>query len=142
MHQDGVIKSFISRAYAICSPENLNAELEFLKTVFFENDYDKKYINIFDTFKPSQQEREENTEIESVATLPWIPGLSTKLKKLFKNGGTKVTFKSTPNLQSILCKKNKSPIDEQCTSGVYKIPCSCGKEYVGETGATIKTRIT
>ena len=24
---------------------------------------------------------------------------------------------------------------------VYMIPCSCGKQYVGETGATIKTRL-
>ena len=52
-----------------------------------------------------------------------------------------MTFKSTSNLQSILCKKNKSTIDQQSTLGVYKIPCSCGKHYVGETGATVKTRI-
>ena len=44
-------------------------------------------------------------------------------------------------MQSILCKKNKSTIDQQSTSGVYMIPCSCGKQCVGETGATVKTRI-
>ena len=74
-------------------------------------------------------------------SLPWIPGVSEKLKKAFKQANVKVTFKSTQNLQSILCKKNKSNVHEHSTSGVYMVPCSCGKKYVGETGATIKSRI-
>ena len=43
--------------------------------------------------------------------------------------------------EDLLCKKNISSIDQQSTSGVYMIPCSCGRQYVGEARATIKTRL-
>lgn len=140
--KDGVIKGFISRAYAICSPESLDAELEFLQSMFVENGYDQNYVKkIVNTYRPGHPKPDEDNDFQNTASIPWIPGLSTKLKKPFKNAGIRVTFKSTSNLQSILCKKNKSTIDTQSTSGVYMIPCSCGKQYVGETGATVKTRI-
>ena len=53
----------------------------------------------------------------------------------------KPKFKSMSNLKDILCQKNKSTLPPLSTPGVYRISCSCGKKYVGETGANIKTRV-
>ena len=95
-------KVFISRVHAICSPKNLAAELEFLKSVFIENGYDQTYVKkIIDTYRPGQQRKPKDDDFKNTASIPWIPGLSTKLKKPFKNAGIKVTFKYTSNLQSI-----------------------------------------
>ena len=83
-------------------------------------------------YRLGQQRKPKHDDFQNTASIPWIPGLSTKLKKPFKDAGIKVTFKSTSNLQSILCKKNKSTIDQQSTSGVYMIHCPSGKQYVGK----------
>ena len=111
--------------------------------MFVENGYDHNHVNkIIDNYKPGQRRQlEDDDEFQNSVSIPWIPGLSSKLKKPFKNAGINVTFKSTPNLQSILCKKNKSSIDQQSTSGVYMIPCSCGKQYVGRYRCNDKNTI-
>ena len=39
--------------------------------------------------------------------------------------------------------KVKTPSDPVTTKGdVYRVPCECGRMYVGETGRTLKQRIT
>ena len=48
---------------------------------------------------------------------------------------------SGPNLESILCQKNKSKLPKHSQPGVYKLDCSCGCSYVGETKKHISTRI-
>ena len=54
--KDGVTKCFVSRAYAICSQSNLPAEIEFLKLMFDENDYDHDNVStIVDNYKPGQR---------------------------------------------------------------------------------------
>lgn len=35
----------------------------------------------------------------------------------------------------------KDSIDQQQLKGVYKIDCSCGKSYIGETWHSLKTRL-
>lgn len=38
-------------------------------------------------------------------------------------------------------KSIKDPVDPKCHKGVYMVPCSCGKSYIGETSRSIHTRI-
>ena len=38
-------------------------------------------------------------------------------------------------------KSVKDDIDKQQLKGVYKIDCSCGKSYIGETGRSLQTRL-
>jgi len=53
-----------------------------------------------------------------------------------------VVFKSGKNLESILTAKNKEIFSKYSYAGVYRIPCTCGKEpYVGETKKKIITRM-
>ena len=53
----------------------------------------------------------------------------------------KTRFNSTGNLKGILCSRNKSTLPPLSTPGVYRVSCPCGRKYVGETKANIKTRI-
>ena len=148
--KDGVFKGFLSRAYSICSPQYIQEEIDFLKNVFIENGYDEAHLNnITSSYVPPSQrqpiaevsEDEGNNELPLHASLPWVPGVSEKLRKEFKKANIKTTFKSTSNLKDILCSKNKSTLPPLSMPGVYMVSCSCGKKYVGETGANIKTRI-
>ena len=37
--------------------------------------------------------------------------------------------------------KAKHPIDPKHKKGVYVIPCSCGRLYIGETGRSVQVRL-
>nr|XP_047140960.1 uncharacterized protein LOC124816012 [Hydra vulgaris] len=89
----GVFKGFIQRAFALCSKENINHEL------------------------------------------------NNQLKKIFKNAGYTPVFKSPKNLQQLITQKNNPRLPNKYYPGVYKLECSCGKLYVGETKLKFSNRI-
>ena len=145
--QKRCIQRIFARAYSIRSEEYLSEEINFLKDVFIENGYNNNDIEtIINSYVPPKERHTDSNEQPidapfSTVSLPWIPGISQKLKKAFKQSNIKTTFKSGPNLRDILCKRNKSTIPKFSAPGIYMVPCSCNKKYVGETGANIKTRI-
>ena len=76
-----------------------------------------------------------------IVSLPWIPGVSSKLRKSFKNASYKAVFKSTANLKTIPTSKNKSELPPSSQPRVYMIDCNCGKRYVGEASLKMTNRI-
>ena len=53
----------------------------------------------------------------------------------------KVVFRSSHSLRSMLTKvKDALPMEKQANV-VYRIPCSCGKAYIGKTKRRLKTRL-
>ena len=146
----GVFKGFVYRAISLCSEKYLNDEIEFLRKVFQENGYDngelEKLIREVKS-KHSPSPSMENNDAASDDTsktikLPWIPGVSPKLKKVYKKAGYKVVFKSGKNLGSILTTKNKMQLPKNSYPGVYMIPCNCEiPAYRGETKKKVSTRL-
>lgn len=63
------------------------------------------------------------------------------MKKAFEKSGYKTVFKSNKNLKHILTSKNKPKLPPNSYPGIYKLNCSCGKKYVGETKLKIQSRI-
>ena len=76
-----------------------------------------------------------------IVSLPWIPTVSSKLRKSFKNASYKAVFKSIANLKTIPTLKNKSELPPLSQPGAYMINCNCDKRYVGETSLKMTTRI-
>ncbi|XP_065658091.1 uncharacterized protein LOC136082605 [Hydra vulgaris] len=75
-------------------------------------------------------------------SLPWVPILSPKLRKVFRKAGYKTVFKSNLNLEAILTSRNKSKLQMNSHPVlVYLIKCHCNKKYIGETKMQIKTRM-
>ena len=146
----GVFKGFVHRAIKICSEHYVEKELEFLVQVFIENGYKendlKKAMNEIKSKLDQQNTATQDNNIESetcpTVTLPWIPCLSTKLRKVYKKAGYKAVFKSSANLQTILTAKNKVCLPKNSHAGVYKIECKCKNvpPYIGETKLQISTR--
>ena len=85
----GIFKGFVHRAYKICSENYIEEELGFLTSVFVENGYQKDVLKktIEDVRKKLTERRETSEEREEeklpTVALPWIPAVSTKLRKLF-----------------------------------------------------------
>ena len=82
----------------------------------------------------------KNTKEKRYTSLPWIPGLSQKLKKAFKRADCTISFKSPRNLESILTSKNKPEMPLNSQPGVYFVPTGCQRGYTGETKKQISTR--
>ena len=146
----GTFKGFVHRAFKICSKQYIEEELKFITEVFVENGYLETDLNkIIDQIRSninnsldssSNTENEESTT--KIVSLPWIPGISPKLKKAYKKAGVKVVFKSPANLQTLLTAKQKSALPSNSYPGIYSISCSCSnKPYIGETKLRVSTRI-
>ena len=63
-----------------------------------------------------------------------------KISCILKKNGIPTTFKPLNTICNYL-KPIKDKIDPKYHKGIYLIPCSCGKTYVGETGRSFNTRI-
>ena len=139
----GVFKGFLTRAKRICSPQYLDHEIEFLKSVFIEDGYNEDYLNkiIKNHMTHRTVPRENNIDYKNTVTLPWTSSISTKLKKAYKNLDIHVVFKSTSNLSNILCNRNKSKLPKKSNPDVYVMDCKCGSRYVGKIGASIKKHL-
>ena len=138
--KEGVFKGYIIRAKAICSEEYLSEEITFIKQIFIENGYDEARLNKLIKETERKNNKNKETQNKSYTSLPWIPGLSQKLKKVFKKAECTISFKSPRNLESILTSKNKPEMPINCQPGVYFVPTGCRRGYTGETKKQILTR--
>ena len=147
---EGIFKGFVHRALTLCSEKFIEPELKFLVEVFTENGYNVKSLNHIVSemkVKKAATINANNAEClsssEHTVTLPWIPGLSPKLRKCYKKAGYKTVFKSGASIKQLLTSKNKSTLPLNSYPGVYRINCtseSC-QPYVGETKLQIRNRI-
>ena len=59
--------------------------------------------------------------------LPYVAGVSERIRKACRNYNIKVVFRSGPTFRSMLTKvKDPLPIEKQANV-VYEIPCTCGR---------------
>ena len=84
------------------------------------------------TRKPSTSAESAN-EFKSFAVLPYVKGLSEQLRCCL--------FKSETTLRSHLLRPNDAVNPAKQDGVVYRIPCECGKVYIGDTGRPIQDRI-
>ncbi|XP_065662724.1 uncharacterized protein LOC136085352 [Hydra vulgaris] len=130
---EGIFKGFIHRALSICSEKFLNKEINFLINVFAENGYEKKKLqnlaNIVIKKRHSNNEiiLSNNEATMPTISLPWIPILLPKLRKIFRKAGYGAVFKSSANLKSLLTSRNKTKLPSNSHPGVYLIECECNK---------------
>ena len=138
--KNGVFKGYILRAKSLCSEKYLKDEITFIKNIFMENGYGEKILDRLIKEKETKTSLPKNSSTKRYISLPYIPGLSQKLKKAFKQADCTVSFKSPRNLESILTCKNKPQLPKNSQPGVYFTSTGCGKGYTGETKKQIKTR--
>ncbi|XP_065679047.1 uncharacterized protein LOC136093746 [Hydra vulgaris] len=102
-----IFKENIHRDYSICSENHLKDKINLLIQVFTENKYDEKILK--DISDQGQKKRFANkTEIPSnsnnlpTISLPWIPIISPRLRRIYRKAGYKTAFKSNANLKTLL----------------------------------------
>ena len=73
------------------------------------------------------------------AYLPYIQGVTDKIAKVLAKKDIRATFKPLVTIRQKM-KSVKDDPEHLQQKGVYKINCSCGDCYIGETGRTFKIR--
>ena len=141
----GIIKSLYDRAKIICSNENLfQNEIKFVKSVLAGNNYPESFINTtlnhISQTRPVTQQQQQQIEYTNM-TIPYIPGLSDKLKRIANKYNIRTTFKTDNTLRSILTKTKPHNEDQNSKNCVYSISCECGTRYIGETGRPLHVRV-
>ena len=84
----------------------------------------------------------ETEEIVATVNLPYIPGVSNTLKRIFRKHKIKGIFNSKDTLRKILSHpKDKIPQGRN-NNVIYQIPCSdCNAVYIGETKRKFDCRV-
>ena len=95
---------------------------------------------------PEETNNESDSKREHILCLPYVRGLSEKIEKTCRSIKTtklKLAFKPIRTIrQSLVRVKNRVP-NKKRKGVVYEIPCcDCDQVYVGETGRTMKKRIS
>jgi hypothetical protein len=74
----------------------------------------------------------------AVARLPYQGAASYKVSRLLAKFNIQTVHIPAKNIHLLRPNKDKLGLK---TAGIYRIPCECGKVYVGQTGRTIEARL-
>ena len=114
-------------------------EKKHLSTVLVANGYPPSFLQKVTKTRNSTPER-ETAEFKSTVVLPYIKRVSEPLRRHLQQQGICTVFKSDTTLRSRLVRP-KDPADPNKQDGVvYKIPCTCGKVYIRETGRPMQEK--
>ena len=109
------------------------------KNVFFGYDYERTKLEKIVIYMKIINKR---AKPKRDTTLPWIPGLSQKLRKSFNKVVCNISFKSLRNLNTISRNTNKPKLPPNSQPGIYFIPTGCKNGYTCETNKQVRTRNT
>lgn len=137
----GLVNGLKLRAENICSSsEALKEEKGYLKDVLRANGYSHNELRCLDKRCQRSDRGRSRSSASRQGCIPFIPGLSDKVKRIFQKAGSDVFLKAPSKLKTQLVRKKPSSI-KRC-GVVYQIKCrDCDWTYVGETGRTLAERL-
>ena len=133
--KSSVNRTLVQRAYNICDKDSLPKELQHIRTTLKRNGYNPNKIS---TAKPVPNPESKVSDLTLSACLPYLGSTYNKLQRILRQAGIDV-FHSAPSKPQGLLHKDKP--DPNNRVGVYRIPCECGKVYIGETKRNLPTRL-
>ena len=111
-----------------------------LSTVLVANGYPPSLLKKVTKTRNPTPER-ETAEFKSTAVMPYIKEVPEPFRRHLQQQEIRTVFKSDTTLRCRLVRQ-KDPADPNKQDGVvYKIRCTCGKVYIGETGRSMQERM-
>ncbi|XP_075980176.1 uncharacterized protein LOC142979382 isoform X1 [Anticarsia gemmatalis] len=133
-HLQSVMTSLKNRAHDLCDPEHVGKELEHVQEVLRMNGYhvSRRRNRITKRSKHPEVNRQP-------AYLPYVRGVTDKIGNVLKQYSISTVFTPGAKVSSMVgTPKDVLPFQ---TPGVYKINCSCGSSYIGQTKRSIAERV-
>ena len=137
--QIGILKNMLYRAYNLCDPgEERQEEIDLLKYAFINQNFPPKEViktiqsyDEHDGFVENNDRAKERTES---IVVPYVKGVSEKLRKDLAKEDVNLVFKKGRTLHSMIFNGKYKKIDGRKKDLIYKIPCQdCKLCYIGET---------
>jgi hypothetical protein len=136
-NKQAVLSTLIHRARALCDEDSLQAELVFLKDVFKQNGYNDRQIHrALNHRLPLPQ---PDNEPHSLAFLPFVGTVFNRISRVLAQHSIKSVGLPHMKFSSLL-----HPVKDHLglrTPEVYRIPCECGRVYIGQTGRSVDIRL-
>ena len=141
-----IIMNFVLRAYKVCDPEFIDAELSHIRSVFNKLCYPSYFIDkAFSKarkkiYNPQSQNNKGNNH--NFLSIPFHPNLLEISNKINRsaNGNVNIIFNYNNTVRKMLV-HNKTQDNNKKEVGVYEIPCKdCNEKYLGESGRSLETR--
>ncbi|XP_059049894.1 uncharacterized protein LOC131844916 [Achroia grisella] len=129
-HLDSVVSSLVNRAYDLCDKIQIKEELLHVEGVLRNNGYN---IDISRwRHKHNKSSRPKSCKVERQKTfLPYIKGVTDKISRLLSKYSVDTVFTPHRKIKQMLrSPKDNFPLQHP---GVYKVDCSCGSSYIGQT---------
>ena len=141
--KSSVNRALVQRAYNICDQQHLQDELHHVSTALQLNGYQRRQVKIQEP-KTSDcrvsYTQSQPPAYKSTVSLPYIGSASHKIQRILNAANIRVFHSSSKKLQTSI-QTHKDKQDHKTKAGVYRIPCECGKVYIGETGRDLPTRL-
>lgn len=139
-----VISTLFHRALTITDSDHRTSEINHLFETLQANGFNKRTISaIHHKVKkktiPRDRQSEDNDGQTTRAFIPFCGNLSNKIGRILGKHGIKTVHLLPSKIRNRL-RSAKDDLGLQ-TVGVYKIPCDCGKVYIGQTGRTVQERL-
>ena len=134
-HLQSVMTSLKNRAYDLCDPEHLERELDHVQEVLKNNGY--AVVN--GRRKQQTLGRGHPKVSRQPAYMPYVRGITDKIGTVLKKYSIPTVYTPGIKVNNIVgTPKDVLPLQ---TPGVYKVDCSCGSSYIGQTKRTIADRV-
>ena len=122
----------LSRAKTVARGEIVRKEVKHVAEVLKANGYRHRSIG-------RENRKRRNQSIESACH---VSGLSEDLRRILRRFDMRTVFTRIFTLrQQLTMVKDVDPLLTKAGVVVYRVPCSCGKEYIGDTKRALGTRI-
>ena len=88
---------------------------------------------------PTTPSNKIKQEFSTSVCIPYLGKISHQIERILASSGIKVYHCSNQKIYQLLY-THKDKTDINLKPGVYRIPCTCGTMYIGETGRNLKVR--
>lgn len=120
--------------------DHLNEEKKHLVSTFkgigYKENEIKRAIQKAEKRMLSHEQETRNQPENGRVFLPYILGVTDKIAKILKKKNISTQFSAPGTIRQSM-RSVKDNIDRHQLKGVYKIDCSCGKSYIGETSCSL-----
>jgi hypothetical protein len=138
-----VLKTLATCSLHISAPQFLAKEKAHLTNTLLSNGYSLTQINqaFYSANNPNPKPKITSSSLpHALISLPYIQGTTDRISKLLAKKNIKTIFKPFKTLKQLF-RSAKDKTDPMLGLGVYQIPFSCRKSYIGQTGRTFKAQI-
>ena len=140
--KNSVVHTLVHRALTLCDEEYRKDELKHIEKALNKNGYPSHLVHkaIKKQSEP-QSEIKEDDQHKGITFMPYVKGVSDKIRRLLSRAGVKTFYSRSAKLRDILSHP-KDPLPRDHTPCVYSITCNCGEQYIGQTKRPLKLRVS